>query len=135
MIPSTPANKMPLLLSVVELGGYENFVPLYRQQGYTVTSVSTSRKAISAVKKRPPDVAVAEFNYQSDFRDRTSSLESLLAALERFANARAIVFYEKESLHQLEKLLTQFTVFKVMPYPIDATELEAVLQSAQHNAG
>jgi len=123
-----------ILLSVIELGGYPDFSPLYQRMGFSVTSVTTSRKAISAVKKNPPDVLVAEFNFQSDFRDRTSSLESLLASVERYANTKAIVFYEKESGHQLEKLLKQFTVFKVMAYPIDESELEAVLQSTQSDA-
>jgi len=127
---SATTSSMPSLLSVVELGGYPDFSTLYRRLGFTVVSVATSRKAISAVKKHPPDVVVAEFNYQSDFRDRTSSLESLLASVERYAHTRAIVFYEKETLHQLEKLLQQFKVFKVMPYPVEESELEAVLKSA-----
>ena len=71
------------LLSVVELGGYPNFQPLYQRLDYAVQQVNTSRKAIAEIKRSPPDVIVAEFNYQSDFRDRTSSLESLLAAVER----------------------------------------------------
>ena len=126
-------NNRANLLAVIELGGYPDFLPLYRRLGFEVTSVNNSRKAISAIKKQVPDVVVAEFNYQSDFRDRTSTLESLLASLQRFSdgagNIRAIVFYEQESLHQLEKLLQQFSVFKIMPFPIDEAELEAVLQS------
>jgi hypothetical protein len=82
-------------------------------------------------------VLVAEFNYQSDFRDRTSNLESLLASLERYAlvgiKTKAIVFYEKETRHQLEKLLQQFRIYKVMAYPIEETELEKVLTSAHSN--
>jgi hypothetical protein len=123
----------PVLLSVIELGGYPDFTPLYQRLGYSVTTVNTSRKAISVVKKQSPAVVVAEFNYQSDFRDRTSSLESLLASLERFANTRAIVFYEKESLPQLEKLLAQFNVFKVMAFPVDEAELEAALIEIQQH--
>lgn len=119
--------RSPKLLSVIELGGYPDFSPLYRRLGFDVITADTSRKAISAVKKQSPDVVVAEFNYQSDFRDRTSSLESLLASLERFANTRAIVFYEQESFEKLEKLLAQFEVFKVMAFPVEEAELEAAL--------
>lgn len=123
----------PTLLSVVELGGYPDFKSLYQRLGFLVASATTSRKAISAIKKNPPDVIVAEFNYQSDYRDRTSNLESLLASTERYANTKAIVFYEKDSLHQLEKLLRQFSVFNVMAYPIEEAELEAVLKSIQND--
>lgn len=122
------------LLSVIELGGYPDFMPLYRRLGFEVTSVTNSRKAIAAVKKQLPDVVVAEFNYQSDFRDRTSTLESLLASLQRFAKSgdetRAIVFYENESRHQLERLLQAFPVFKIMAFPIDEAEFETVLKEA-----
>ena len=117
-----------MLLSLVELGGYPDFTPLYRREGFTVIAATSTRKAISSIKKNIPDVIVAEFNYQSDFRDRTSSLESLLSSVERFPNTRAIVFYEKETKHQLDKLLQQFDVFKVMPYPIEEAALSAALK-------
>ena len=69
------------LLSIIELGGYPNFTAVYQQAGFTVESVASVRKALGLLKKINPDVIVAEFNFQSDFRDRSSSLESLLAVL------------------------------------------------------
>jgi len=36
----------PLLLSVIELGGYPDFTPLYRQAGYAVLRETRMRKAI-----------------------------------------------------------------------------------------
>ena len=81
------------LLSIIELGGYPNFTPLYESLGYEVVVATRLRKALGFLKKRQPDVIVAEFNFQSDFRDRTSSLESLLAAVQRFPDMRVIVFY------------------------------------------
>ena len=135
MSPTSAAKNAPKnLLAVIELGGYPDFSPLYRQAGFAVTTVTTARKAIAAVKKAPPAVIVAEFNYQSDFRDRTSSLESLLASVERFPHTRAIVFYEKETRHQLDKLLQQFDVFRVMAYPIDEEALATVLREANDAA-
>ena len=136
--PSKTSANMPPLLSVVEHGGYPDFSALYQAKGFSVISAVTSRKAISLMKKHSPEVLVAEFNYQSNFRDRTSNLESLLASLERYAragvNTKAIVFYEKETRHQLEKLLQQFSIFKVMAYPIEEAELEKILTSARSNA-
>jgi len=126
-----PNNKPLSLLSLVELGGYPNFTSLYEAEGFLVTAATSTRKAISAIQKNTPDIIVAEFNYQSDFRDRTSSLESLLSSVERFPNTRAIVFYEKETQHQLDKLLQQFDVFKVMAYPIEEAALSAALRDAR----
>ena len=130
----SPQKKPRILLSLVELGGYPDFTPLYEREGFSVTAATSTRKAISIIKKNTPDVIVAEFNYQSDFRDRTSSLESLLASVERFPHTRAIVFYEKETRHQLDKLLQQFDVFRVMAYPIDEEALATVLREANDAA-
>jgi len=121
---------MPTLLALIEQGGYPNFNFLYEQLGFSVTTVRSTRKAISAIKKSIPDIIVAEFNYQSNFRDRTSSLESLLASVERFPNTRAIVFYEKETKNQLDKLLKQFNVHKIMVYPIKEAVLKMTLIEA-----
>jgi hypothetical protein len=127
----SPAKKPLTLLSLVELGGYPDFTSLYQREGFSVIAATSTRKAISAIKKNTPDVIVAEFNYQSDFRDRTSSLESLLSSVERFPKTQAIVFYEKETRHQLDKLLQQFDVFKVMAYPIEEAALSAVLREVR----
>jgi hypothetical protein len=121
------------LLAIIEQGGYPNFAPLYQRSGYEVTTEYAMRKAINTVKKNRPEVIVAEFNYQSDFRDRTSSLESLLATVERMAhgaNAKAItviVFYEKEYLDQLQKLQAVFDNFVALAYPIQEADLERLL--------
>lgn len=119
-----------LLLSIIELGGYPDFKPLYQQAGFTVESVASVRKAISLLKTLKPDVIVAEFNFQSDFRDRTSSLESLLATVQRLPDAKVIVFYEKDFAHQLARLTAQFPVFATLAFPIDTTQLEAALRGS-----
>ena len=127
-------NQTKKLLAIVEQGGYPNFTPLYQRNGYEVTMAHAMRKAINVVKKELPNVIVAEFNYQSDFRDRTSSLESLLATVERLshgANAKAIkviVFYEKEYTHQLEKLQAVFKNFETLAYPIQEHDLEQAIK-------
>jgi len=111
------------LLSIIELGGYPDFKPLYRQAGYEVESVASVRKALGLLKKLSPDVIVAEFNFQSDFRDRTSSLESLLAVVQRSPETRVIVFYEKDHAHQLARLQAQFPIHAALAYPIDPVTL------------
>ena len=117
------------LLAIVELGGYPNFTSLYESCGYQVTMAHAMRKAMAIVRKEKPDVIVAEFNYQSDFRDRTSTLESLLATVERLQqnhsnSIKVIVFYEKEYQHQLEKLQAMFSNFDAISYPIQEEELK-----------
>ena len=116
------------LLSVIELGGYPNFSRLYEAAGFSVQTVNSVRNAIRAIKKTPPAVVVAEFNFQSDFRDRTSSLESLLSTVQRLDNCQVIVFYEQEFQQQLEKLTAQYELSATLPFPIDEDELARILQ-------
>jgi len=116
------------LLSIMELGGYPNFTPVYERAGYRVETASSVRKAMALLKKIQPEVVVAEFNFQSDFRDRTSSLESLLAVVQRMPDAKVIVFYEQEHAHQLAKLQAHFSFYETLAYPIDHQKLEESLR-------
>ena len=116
------------LLSIIELGGYPDFTPLYRQAGFTVVTERSVRKAIGLLKNTRVDAIVAEFNFQSDFRDRTSSLESLLAVVQRTPRIRVMVFYEREQEHQLDKLRARFPLFDTLAYPVDTHRLQAALE-------
>ncbi len=116
-----------VLLSIVELGGYPNFTPLYEELGYVVTVENSMRKGIGFLKKTKPAVIVAEFNYQSDFRDRTSSLESLLAVVQRLPGTRVIVFYDREYLLQFDKLRARLPVHAAIAFPVEAHELKSCL--------
>ncbi len=117
----------PVLLSIIEIGGYPSFSALYQQKGFAVEQVESMRKASKLLKKVKPAVVVAEFNFQSDFRDRTSSLETLMATVQRIPDCKVIVFYEQEQRPQLERLLAVSEVFATLPFPIDQTALAAVL--------
>jgi hypothetical protein len=121
-----------LLLSIIELGGYPNFAPLYRELGYEVVVETRMRKAIGFLKRRTPDVIVAEFNFQSDFRDRTSSLESLLAVVQRRPEIRVIVFYEQEYLPQFEILRARLPVHHALAFPVDKVGVRACLLAADN---
>ena len=117
----------PVLLSIVELGGYPDFSPVFRKLGFNVISTDSIRKAVKLIRHHKPVVIVAEFNFQSDFRDRTSSLETVLSSIQGVAQSKVIVFYEKEMKHQYDRFLAQFSVFASIPFPIDAVLLEKTL--------
>jgi hypothetical protein len=115
------------LLAIIEVGAYPNFAPRYQQAGYTVVIERSMRKALPQVRKLRPAVIVAEFNFQSDFRDRTSSLESLLAVVQTLPGTRVIVFYDAEQAHQFARLRARFPIHAALTYPVDAARLEAAL--------
>jgi hypothetical protein len=115
-----------LLLSIIERGGYPDFTPLYERMGYSVARETSMRKVLQFLKKNTPTVIVAEFNFQSDFRDRTSSLESLMAVVQRFADTRVVVFYDREYAHQLARLEARFPLV-TLAFPLTEAALQQVL--------
>ena len=121
------ANK-PVLLSIVELGGYPDFTSLYESFGYQVVKAESVRKAIKLIRQHKPLVMVAEFNFQSDFRDRTSSLDTLLSSAQGVTDVSMIVFYEKESESQYQRFLQGFEVASSLTFPVDETQLKQALQ-------
>lgn len=118
------------LLAITELGGYPDFSELYGKCGFQTEQVNSMRKALRSLKQNKHSVVVAEFNFQSDFRDRTSSLETLMAVMQQMNNVKVIIFYEKEYWHQFEKLRAQYTFHEELPYPIDEQKLKYALECA-----
>lgn len=116
-----------VLLAIIEFGAYPNFAPLYQRLGFEVVIERSVRKAITTLKRLKPAVVVAEFNYQSDFRDRTSSLESVFSVVQTLPGTKVVVFYDAEQLHQFERLRARFPVHAALSYPVDPTGLEAAL--------
>jgi DNA-binding NtrC family response regulator len=119
---------VPRLLAIIEMGGYPNLLPLYRRLGFDVDVVNSQRKARSLLKQRLPDVVVAEYIFQSDFRDRTSNLETLMAVLQRHPGVRVIVFYLPEQAAKLALLEARFPLFAKVPYPVDPQSVERALR-------
>lgn len=119
----------PVLLSIIEMGGYPSFKPLYERAGFQVVVENRMRKAMATIKKLQPRVIVAEFNFQSDFRDRTSSLESMMSVVERLPDTHVIVFYDKEYQHQFDRLLAVRRFYRTFTFPIPEQELMEAVQA------
>lgn len=115
------------LLAIIELGGYPNLMPLYQQLGYTVDIANSQRKARTYLKKTIPDVIVAEFNVQSDFRDRSSNLETLFAILQKHPHVKLVVFYFAEHAEKLAKLNARFPIHATVAFPVTAEKVQAAL--------
>lgn len=108
-----------ILLAVIEQGGYPDFTALYEAQGYKVVSVKTPRKAISFLKKNTIAMLVAEFNFQTDFRDRTSSLESIMASAQHQKDIKVIIFIDQDNKQRFEKVSSRFAIHQTLTFPID----------------
>lgn len=119
---------MKRLLAIIELGGYPNLTPLYQSLAYTVDVVNSQRKARSYLKKTVPDVVVAEYNAQSDFRDRSSNLETLMAILQKQPQVKLLVFYLPEHAERFEKFRALHPVDAALSFPITEEKVSQALQ-------
>jgi hypothetical protein len=128
------AKDRPVLLSIIEFGGYPDFSALYEAHGYRVMQTDSVRKAIKLIRQHKPSLMVAEFNFQSDFRDRTSNLETLLSSAQGVTDCSVIVFYEKEFAPQYQRFLQTFEVAASLTFPIDEAQLAASLQKLSPKA-
>jgi DNA-binding NtrC family response regulator len=126
---------VPSLLSIIELGGYPNLLPLYQRMGFSVQVANSQRKARGLLKRSVPDVIVAEYIFQSDFRDRSSNLETLMAVVQRHPQVKVIVFYLPEQAEKLATLEARFPLFAKVDFPITQERVELVLRRALADAG
>lgn len=129
------SSSLPVLLSIIEFGGYPDFAPIYQASGYQVVKADSVRKAVKLIRQHKPQVIVAEFNFQSDFRDRTSSLETLLSSTQGVTEASMIVFYEQEFAPQYQRFLQTFDVAASLAFPVDESQLRAALADISQKAG
>lgn len=115
------------LLMVNAFIGTAGYKKLYQELGYTVVTEWSERKAISLVRKSPPAVIVADFYHQTDFRDRLSNLESLLAAVQGLPGTRILVFYEVAHQGVLNAVRARLRVDAALTLPVQEDSLRATL--------
>ena len=115
------------LLAVIEFIEHAQYPVIYKALGYDVTIEWQVRKAVSLIRKMKPDVIVADFYFQSDFRDRLSNLESLLAATQLQKDIRVLVFYEPHNEAVLEKVRQRMHIDTALPMPATDESVRAAL--------
>lgn len=129
MMTSSETKSEKILLAVVEQGGYPDFTTLYEAMGYDVVTVKTPRKAITFLKKNPVAMLVAEFNFQTDFRDRTSSLESIMASVQHQQAINVVIFLDKDNVERFERVSSRFTIHNTLTFPFDEAQLKAAIST------
>jgi hypothetical protein len=117
------------LLAVIEFLNHSRLPALYQRLGFEVAVEWQERKAISLLRKIKPDVLVADFYAQTDFRDRLSNLESLLAAAQPMTRTKILVFYEPKNQAALDKVRARLRIDAAMTTPVSEGELEGLLRS------
>lgn len=116
------------LLTVIEFIEHAQYPAIYKSLGFDVTVEWQVRKAVTLIRKIKPDVIVADFYFQSDFRDRLSNLESLLAATQLSKDSKILVFYEPHNIAALDKVRERMVIDAALPMPSTDEAIKTVLQ-------
>lgn len=127
---------MALLYSIVESPGHPNLSALYRRLHIEELRLASQRKAIQALKRRPPDWVVAEFFYgfgNNYAGANISNLDVFLAALQRHApQARTLILVDKAQRGYVERLRERFAIHAVLVQPVDASSIEPILEPPEN---
>lgn len=121
-----------LLYELVESPLHPDLAAVCARLGYERVAFGSQRKALAAIKARPPDVFCADFFYgfgNNYAGANVSNLDVLLRSLQRFAaNARPVVFSERDQLAHIDKLAAIFHLHAVITLPAAPDEIEAALR-------
>lgn len=122
-----------VIYSIVESPGHPDFSRLYRKLGWEEVRLSSMRKAISQLRKQPPDVVVAEFfyGYGNNYAGiNISNLDVFLHSLLKYASqARVIVMVEKAERQYVDRLAELFNLDAVLVQPVSEAQMRAVLEN------
>ena len=121
-----------VLFSIIESATHPDFSALYQKLGLQEQRLFSTRKAIGAMKRQPPDVVVAEFfyGYGNNYAGvNISNLDVMLYSLQKFSpQARVVVLVDKSEHQYVDKLNGVFPLHAVLTLPVDEAQMEAVLQ-------
>jgi len=120
-----------ILFSIIESATHPDFSQLYKKLGLQEQRLFSARKVISAMKKQPPDIVVAEFfyGYGNNYAGvNISNLDVMLYSLQKFSkDARVIVLVDKSERQYVDKLNEVFPLHAVLTLPVQESQIEALL--------
>lgn len=122
----------PVVYSIIESPGHPDLSALYRKQGWEEVRLTSMRKAISQLRKQPPDLVVAEFfyGYGNNYAGiNISNLDVFLHSLQKYApQARVIVMVEKAERAYVDKLAELFRLEAILVQPVSEEQMATLLE-------
>lgn len=125
--------KLPLLFSIIETPIHPNFSVLYKKHQIEELRFNTTRSAMVHLKKRQPDILVAEFlyAYHNNYSGvHISNLDVLLVSLKKYSpQTKIIVMTKKHEKQHLNKLPQIMPLYSVLTHPVKADKIEKLIQN------
>lgn len=124
---------MSLLYSIHESPEHPDLSGVCRARGIELHKLGSQRKAITELKRNPPDWVVAQFlyGYGNNYAGvNVSNLDVFLHSLRKYApRARVIVLAGPSDLPHVDKLTELFDIHAVLRLPLDMGQLEKALDA------
>jgi DNA-binding NarL/FixJ family response regulator len=121
----------PLLYDIIESPAHPDLAALSGSLGFERLAFTAQRKAISELRRRPPDVVIADFfyGYGNNYAGaNVSNLDVLLRSLQRFAPAaRIVILADRHEIQHVHRLAELFELHAIIAVPADPAQLEAAL--------
>ncbi|MFV1984704.1 MAG: hypothetical protein ACC657_14260 [Thiohalomonadales bacterium] len=122
-----------ILFSIAEAPGFPNFTVLYKKLNIEEQLFTSTRKAMTALKKCCPDIVVAEFiyGYGSNYAGvNVSNLDVFLYSLQKYSpSAKKIVLVKRNERKFVDKLNDIMLLDAILTYPIDKNDFEKVIEN------
>ncbi len=119
------------LFSIIESPHHPNLSALFARLGYEEVPLTSTRKAVSQLKKQVPDVVVADFvyGYSNNYSGvHISNLDVFLMSMQKFApEAKVVVLADPGELEYAQKMRDIFPIKAILPFTVAERELEASL--------
>lgn len=124
---------MAVIYSIIESPTHPDYSRLYQRLGLQHVRLSSQRKAISQLKRQPPDWVVAEYFYgfgNNYAGVNVSNLDVFLHSQRKYApNARIIVLASPRDWPHADKLTALFDIHAVLRAPADESSLADILSA------
>ena len=121
------------LFSIIESPKHPNLSALFSRLGFEEVQLTSTRKAVSQLKKQVPDVVVADFvyGYSNNYSGvHISNLDVFLMSMQKFApQTRVIVLADASELQYAQKMQDIFPVKAILPFTVAEQDLEALLSA------
>ena len=130
---------LPVLFSIIESPKHPKLSGLFSRLGFEEVQLTSTRKAVSALKKQVPDVVVADFvyGYSNNYSGvHISNLDVFLMSMQKFApQTLVIVLADPGELQYAQKMQDIFPVKAILPFTVAAQEVEALLTAVTKGGG
>ncbi len=123
---------MKTLFSIIESPLHPRLTALYQRLGYDEVQLTSTRKAVSQLKKQKPDLVVADFvyGYSNNYSGiHISNLDVFLMSMQKFApDTRVIILAAPNEREYAEKMRNICPIEAILPFNVAEDTLTRQIQ-------